>query len=180
MDINTIGTLVIAVATSAYALIGWRAWRQQQADRQPIVELRHYWQSDGSLTLSVTIRNRLGESMVVEEARVLRPRLARLTGERTQDKLGQEVGFAPAKETRITLDWNVAPVGTLPATGLGGRMRFGGTAANETIVMNVQFPSGWRGGQLKIALRIASVSLNVHRRVTIKRRIPAPPASQSA
>jgi hypothetical protein len=111
MDINTIGTVVVAVATSATAMIAWRVWRQQQADREPVVELRHYWGSDGSLTLRVTVRNRLGESMVVEEAPVMRPRQARLTRERTQDKLGAETGFAPAKDARVVLNWNVAPVG---------------------------------------------------------------------
>ena len=180
MDINAVAALVTAAATSATGYFAWRAWRQQQADREPVVELRHHWESDGSLTLRVTIRNRLGESMVVEEASVLRPRRALLTRERARDETGGEAGFAPAKEARIRLDWNVAPVGTPPAM-LGGRMPMGGTGANETIVMNVQFPQGWRGGRLKIALRIASTSLDVKRRwVTIKRRIPAPPADQSA
>jgi hypothetical protein len=177
MDVNTVGTLVIAVATSATTIIAWRAWRQQQADRQPVVELRHHWERDGSLTLWLTIRNRLGESMVVEEARVLRPRRARLTRERTRDELGGEAGFVRATAASIPLDWNVAPVGTPPATALDGRIRFGGTAANETIAMNVQFPNGWRGGQLKLALRLTSISAHQQRsRTKLRRSIPAPPS----
>lgn len=179
-DTNTIATLVIAAATSVTGYFAWRAWRQAQADRQPVVELRHHWLEDGSLNLWVTVRNRSYESIVVERARALRPRRALLTQKRTQGETGQETGFVRATAVEIALDRNVAPVGT-PPTMLGGRMRVGGTAADETILMNVQFRSGWRGGRLKIALRIASVSLNLQRRwVTIKRRIPAPTASQSA
>jgi hypothetical protein len=177
MDINAAAAVVTAAATSATGYFAWRAWRQQQADRQPVVELRHDWLGDGSLSLWVTIRNRLGESMVVEEAHVLRPRRALLTRDRARDETGGESGFAPAKERRIRLDWNVAPFGTPTATV--GRGSFAGTSANERIQMNAQFPGGWRGGQLKLALRIASVSLDEQRRwIKIKRRIPAPTADQ--
>lgn len=174
-----LATLVIAAATSVTGYYAVRAWRQQQADREPIIELRHQWLGDGSLTVRITIRNRLAESMVVEEARVLRPRRALLTRERTQDEFGAEVGFVPAKDARIRIGCNVAPVGTPKRTTRDGQMSFAGTGANETIEMNVQFPHGWRGGRLKIALRIATVSLDVRRRrVTVKRRIRAPPAGQ--
>jgi hypothetical protein len=178
LDINTVATVVVAVATSATAYLAWRAWRQQQADREPIVELRHHWDRDGSLLLLVTIRNRLDESMVVEEASVIRPRRALLTDERARDETGGEAGFLPAEKARIRLARYVAPVGTVPSTRSFGSTQFIGSGANETIAMNVQFPHGWRGGPLKIALRIATVSLDVQRRwITIKRRIPARPTS---
>jgi hypothetical protein len=183
VDTTTAATLVIAVATVATGLatwatffIGWKAWRQQQADRRPIIELRYNWE-DGSLTARITIRNRLHEAIVVERARVKRPRRALLTMETWYDSTGGEGGYKRATVSEIPIGRNVAPVGTRPATDRSG-YQFAGTAADETIRMSIQFPSAWAGGWLRMDLRIASAS--DHRRgrwVKKSWRIPPPPPS---
>jgi hypothetical protein len=173
--INTTATLVIAIATSATGYFAWRSWRQQQADRKPVIEFRYDWTREGSLIVRVTIRNRSYESIIVERARVARPRGALLTQDRTRDRFGGETGFAHAAAAEIALGQNVAPPGTTFAAVRG--IGFAGGAVAETITMNIQFPGGWSGGWLKLALCLATISLRSRREwITISKRIPPPPA----
>lgn len=154
MDTSTIATLVIAAATSAAFLLAWRTWRQQQADRRPVLEVRHRWEQDGSLGLRATIRNRLHHSLVIERARVLDPFGALLTLERTRDSFGAEASYVRAEAAEVRLDWTVAPAGTPPARFSGGH-RVAGTSSDETLEIGVAPPDSWPGGWVRVAVRVA-------------------------
>lgn len=178
MDVGTAATIWVAAATSLTGFIAWRTWRQQQADREPVVEVRPYWEADGSLTARITVRNRLDESLVVERVRVEHPHGARLTTEQTYEPGGSTVGFVRATTAEVRVDRNVAPAGTQPGTSTGG-YQFEGTSATETIMVNVQLPESWPGGWLRIALRIASVSRRGRPRwVSRQQRISRPRAAE--
>lgn len=67
-----VGMLVTAAATSVTDYYALRAWRQQQADRKPVVELRH--QCLGTVPSGVTTRNRLAETSALKGRFVFHPR----------------------------------------------------------------------------------------------------------
>jgi hypothetical protein len=136
---------ITAIATSATALLtllsmAYAAWRRRR-DRLPLIEVRQLeLRRDGTFVFRLTIRNRLTETIALEEVRISRPRGAPVRG------AGNAQQFVSA--LRMT---ERAP----PASD---------DADAKDIMLWMKPPLGWQGGKVAFELRVSSLASTIRSR----------------
>lgn len=164
--------LITAVATAMTALAAWLAYRRERRSDRPIIE-RWVFRNGESLGVSFTIRNRLRETIVLEEVKVLSPSKATVTQRYSfkANNAGSPVEVTEPGNTRsLPISVEVMPVGC-------GRTSTGG---GDTVPLYVLLwpPQNWKGRKIKLALRVSSKAGSFsNMKVVVKGSVPLEGAS---
>jgi hypothetical protein len=175
--ITAVSTALTAILTGFAGFAAVVALRRDTKRQQPIVEPKLRW-SEGYILASITVRNRLPESIIITSAEVKKPRRAKISyGRRNVSvPIGNSEPIPPELQ-KIPLNIDVAPIGTEPNRFDGILMSAGEARSCE---FYIQPPAEWRGGNVRIDLRISSMALTIRdRRMVITRTISAPPTRQT-
>jgi hypothetical protein len=172
--IDHIAGVLTALATAATAWLMWGANRREAAREGPIVECDIGPARHGLLLATFTVRNRMAESLIVNGARVRRPRGTKIGIQTVSDGKGGAIPVAPSS-AQIEINRRTQPVGSIeqsPIASLIGKSNF--PTDRATIEFYVLPPPAWSGGKLRIDLRISNRSLDVRERwIAVTRRISA-------
>jgi hypothetical protein len=162
-------TALTAILTGTGGLAAWLSLRRERQRELPIIERSARW-SDDHVTVDVTIRNRLPETITLEEITVLAPRGATISsayGPPRSEDPWRGPG-PPVRTTAKTLEKGseIRPLGTPRGDfhgGDAGRVEFA-----------IWPPASWKQGTLKVALRISSKAGTIRgRRAVLLVVVPA-------
>jgi hypothetical protein len=125
--------------------------------------------------LTLIIRNRLPETIVVTSAKIKRPKGSLISKPEWSSKGGIEIKQPTSH--RIDLDCDVAPFGAA-TVGMPGAPMYADTQRCDLYLL---FPTEWTSGIVAIDLSISSRALTLRdKRMVIKRFTTAPPARKIA
>jgi hypothetical protein len=152
---------VSAIATAITAFVVWRQWVAMRAAETPIVEVLSAHAGVDRLTVLLAVSNRLPMSLRVESVRVKRPR-------------GAKVAFLPPGRPHVAPAGAIAiinavtqPVGTAPRRDGPPPLWVEGARIDFRIA--IQPRVGWRGGAIKLAVRVsASASISFRRTIDVR------------
>jgi len=163
--LTTIATGVTAFAAGLGGLFAWRAYRRDTRHQLPIVELE-FRDSSGNKLLRLLIRNRLPETIDVGTISIRAPRGA---------TLHRDISEKPSQT--LSLDQDVGPYGSTVDPIYSPPDRGLISADTKRIDLYVNFPLGWKSGNVAIDLLISSRALTLRdKRIVIKRFTTAPKA----
>jgi hypothetical protein len=168
-------TAATALAAIIGGFIAWCGLRRDLNSQLPIVEADFRWMEPAYgeyLALTLVIRNQLYERLVLESARVKRPRHMLISKDTQTGKDGGFGGIVKGTLSTVEINRPIAPIGTETDMfrGMPQRMDV------SHVELYLSPPDNWDGGRVIIHLRIASKSLATRpRRVVIKRKIDPRP-----
>lgn len=181
---------ITAVATGATAFAACIAARIAFLSRRdvlappPVIEAtvsRYSHQGDPDFVrFSVTVRNRLDETLIISSVRILKPHGMTFAKAIPSDKPWHPSGrYVAMAESTLDGNWSMAPINTVSQSPFAHRL--GSTALD---VFGSEFilapPHGWQSGIVSIELRISSAALTIcDRRIVVKRHVPAAPKPQT-
>lgn len=171
--ITAIATGATAFLTGTGGLAAWLALRRERMRELPVVERSLRWEGD-YLLLSLTVRNRLAETIVLDRIDVLSPSGATITLPTSPGDLPYHSPNPPIRggTSRLSPGYHVDPHGR-PQT----RHQSGDTGYWSFAIWPA--PS-WRSGKVTVALRISSRADTIrNRRLVIKNKIAVVPKVQT-
>lgn len=160
-------TVATAIATAFGGLGAWFIYRRDKARDLPIIEANISWHENAYLEARILIRNRLSESILINDLEITQPKGATISE-------GQD-GELRSPKTRPTTrkvpsEWEIPDPDS--RTYLSSRPIF-------PIELFVYPPTGWQSGTVALTFRISSKTRTIReRRQTIKQFVKAPTIKQ--
>ena len=172
--ITAVATGATALLTGTGGLAAWLALRREQRRELPVIERSVEWRA-GYLLVSLTVRNRLPETITLDRIDLRKPKLATITlgHSPTTDGYGNTGPPLRGGEDFLLVGYSVRPYGSSPSqisTGDTGHFQFA-----------IWPHPSWVAGGVVMVLRISSKAETIrNRRIVIKSKVAADPAKQAA
>ncbi len=177
--VTAISTAATVIASGAAGIVALLAYRRDIRSVLPIVEVDLNWiegdAADGVfLKIDLKIVNRLDETLVLNNAAVVRPKRANLAQEDRTTARGGYQQRIPSKlrATHVRLNWQIQASGAY-TTILGPPSRT--DLVREPIYIFP--PADWPGGIVRVDIWASSKALTIRdKRIVIFRRTPPRPS----
>jgi hypothetical protein len=177
--ITATATGITAVAAGFAAFVAWLAFRRDARASLPVVEADLEWDIDGAssfVLVTLTIRNRLEETITLDSARVKRPDGTLISNKIVLGNDGRGIAVKRGDAPFIKIEREIQPLGSPTESYFQIIQR---TDVFQTELF-LSPPNDWDGGWIRIDLRISSKALTIRdKRMVIKRRISPKPAKQT-
>lgn len=162
-------TALTAVLTGTGGFAAWLALNRERQREMPVVERSFTWKDD-HLHLSLTVRNRLAETLVLDSIQIAFPRRSTVSSQhgKITDSYGNPGPPVPGERPLLECRHEVNAYGASRSNHSAGDTAYWSFALWP--------PAGWTGGRVVVVLRLSSKAETIRsRRIVIKGRVPTDP-----